>query len=486
MPSIDEQIRLQNPWWVRPEDVQIEPELRLYERSPLRWDPPALSAIPLAPGHIHTLRGPRQVGKTTTAKRLIERLVERGEKGVLYYSFDLHTDFSAIPDVISAAKRMRRNIGGPWFLFLDEISTVPEWQRGIKYAWDRGIIQEDFVLLTGSSAHDVKRGAEQLPGRRGAGSDFLQLPLSFRDFCQAAEGLRLPDETLMVHQMLTDRGRAVVSELMLQFEPLTAAFSTYSTIGGFPAAVAEYLRAKSASAELMANPAIIRLFWSTIAGDVARSGRDAVAALKLLEEVCLNLGNPLKWTGVANAMGVASHTTAKEYVEELAEAFLLLMVYHWSLSGGGLEPRRQRKVYFMDPLLSLIAPALNDGVRHAPADGMVENLVAIGLFRSAAQTLVQADAVPGTIAYWRSANDRELDFVVPAQRTSGHARFPVEVKGDAQAQISAAVRSIRAAFGQGIVVTRTRFDDDVTVPRIPAPVFLAALSENVRRENPLV
>jgi predicted AAA+ superfamily ATPase len=209
-------------------------------------------------------------------------------------------------------------------------------------------------------------------------------------------------------------------------------------------------------------------------------------AIKLLEEVTISLGSPFKWSGVANAMDVANPRTAREYVEYLAEAFLLLMVYHWDLSGS-LSPQRQRKVYFIDPLLSQIAPALNDGVRHAPEDGVVENLVAVGLFRSAVHTLVQADAVPGSVAYWRSTNDRELDFLVPSRREKGHARLPIEVKGDADAQIAAAARAIKAAFGEGIVVTRTKFNiEDTAVTRIPAPIFLAALKENVQRDNPLV
>lgn len=485
MPTLEEQIFQQNPWWTEPGAVQLEPELRRYSKAPIHWDPPALSSIPLEPGHVHTLRGPRQVGKTTTVKRLLERLISQGKTGTFYYSFDLHKDFAAIPDVIAAAKRIRR-VKGPWYLFLDEISSVPDWQKGIKYAWDRGLIQEDFVLLTGSSAHDIKRGSEQLPGRRGEGRDFLQLPMSFRDFCRHAEHMKLPQETVTVQDLLLDRGREATRELFLHFEGLRRAFEAYRQVGGFPAAVSEYLRHVDETGEIAVSPSAVRLLWSTIAGDIARAGRDAVAAVKLLEEVAISLGNPFKWSGVANAMDVANPRTVKEYVEHLAEAFLLLMVYHWEL-GGSLSPQRQRKVYFIDPLLSQVAAALTDGVRDAREDGVVENLIAVGLFRSAVHTLVQADAVPGSVAYWRSSNDRELDFLVPSRRKKGHARLPIEVKGDADAQIAGAVRAIKAAFGEGIVITRTRFSlDDPAVPRIPAPVFLAALEENAQRDNPLV
>lgn len=44
---------------------------------------------------------------------------------------------------------------------------------------------------------------------------------------------------------------------------------------------------------------------------------------------------------------------------------------------------------------------------------MVENAVAVGLFRSAAQTPIQANAIPGSIGYWRSSGDRAIDFVIP-------------------------------------------------------------------------
>ena len=50
------------------------------------WAPPVESRLTLEDPEVHTLRGPRQVGKTTTVKRLIRRLLERGERRVLYFS----------------------------------------------------------------------------------------------------------------------------------------------------------------------------------------------------------------------------------------------------------------------------------------------------------------------------------------------------------------------------------------------------------------
>ncbi|HXC25892.1 MAG TPA: ATP-binding protein [Gemmatimonadaceae bacterium] len=488
--SYEEQIRAQNPWWVT--STWSDPDLRALDRAAFRWEPPALAAIPMKFGAVHTLRGPRQVGKTTTVKRLIRRLLGAGAQRVLYYSFDLHEEYQAIPEVITAAKQLRRDSQGPWYLFLDEVTSVREWQRGLKYAWDRGMIREDCTLVTGSSAHDVRRGAEQLPGRRGDGDDFLQLPMSFRDFWLAVQPsvqeepqrIDLPEDTVIVDEFLTPHGRRVCDALFLRFETLERALLAYQRVGGFPAAVRDYLT----QTDEQVSARTLRLVWNAIAGDIAKAGRDATAAVKLLEATGISLGSPLKWVNAADAMGVASQSTAKEYMEYLAESFALLGVYYWDLAGGGLSPRRQRKVYFMDPLFGLIAPALIPGARRPPDDGVAENLVATALFRSAARALVQADAVPGAVAYWRSSNDRELDFVVP--RTRGkrghHGRIPIEVKGDAEARISQARLAIQRAFGEGVVVSRTKYAWASDVPTIPLAVFLAALREVPQREGLLV
>lgn len=475
MNSLDEQVRIQNPWWADPAALERDPHLSEYREGGLAWTPPALDSVPLRPGDTDTLRGPRQVGKTTTVKRIIERLVAQGEPRVLYFSFDLVRDFRALPEAVATAKRLHPQPDGRWYVFLDEVTSVANWQRGIKYAWDQGITRGDYLLLTGSSAHDLRRGAEQLPGRRGNGTDYLQLPMSFRDFARVPSGIELPEETLTVEECLTPAGRTLLAAVNLRAEELAVALAAYRQVGGFPAAVRDLV----ATGRPEPTDATVRMLWSTIAGDVARSGRDPVAALKLLEEVAISLGNPLKWTSAAQAMGV-SDVTARQYMELLAESFALLAVYFWDLAGGTLRPGKQRKVYFIDPLLGTIPGRVVPGLRTPPPDGVIENLVGIALFRSSAHAMIQASAVPGSVAYWRSAANREIDFVLPAG--GGRSRLPVEVKGDADSGLGHARRSIRRAFGRGMVLTRTVFDWDEDVPAVPAAVLLAALAERPRRD----
>lgn len=482
MPTLDDQILSWNPWWADAAAIGRDPHIRSFERAPVRWDPPAMEGLPLEAGATHTLRGPRQAGKTTIAKRLLQRLLSRGEPRVLYFSFDLHRDSAALYGVVSRAKALHPDPDGPWYLFLDEVTSVPQWQRGVKVAWDQGLTRGDFLLLTGSSAHDLRTGAEQLPGRRGTGSDFLHLPMSFRDFCIQAEGIALPAETTFVEGFLAPEGRRLARQLNLLLPALERAFRSYLRVGGFPAAVGDHRSAPGGGVQ----PSTVRMLWSAIAGDIARSSRDQTAAAKLLEEVSVSLGNPLKWVGAARAMGMEHHRTARDYVEYLSEGFALLTVFFWDLAGGSLQPGKQRKVYFIDPLLSEIAPMLMPGARRPPPDGLVENAVAAGLFRSAAHALTQAGAVPGAVGYWRSSNDRELDFVVPSSGAGRGGRLPVEVKGDNDGGIGYARRAIREAFGEGVVASRTVFDPTGDVPVLPVPVFLAGLRDAPQRDAALV
>lgn len=478
MADIDERILRLNPWWRDPEEgLREDTHLTRFRDAAARWDPPVLDGIEPEPGDTHTLRGPRQSGKTTLLKRLLARLLRRGATRVLYFSFDLESDPGSIYQVIRRARALHPAPEGRWHLFLDEVTSIDEWQRGVKHCWDSGLTTDDFMLVTGSSAHDVKKGGEQLPGRRGAGRDLVQLPMSFRDFCRVTGAADLPDgDTVDPEEVLTEEGRRRVREAHLDLERLRRALRMYRETGGFPAAVSDHVATGDVTDRT------VRTLWRTMSGDVAREGLDQTAAAKLLEQVSVSLGSRLAWTSAAEAMDVRSPKTAKRYAEHLAESFALLVVHFWDLSGGTLRPQKMRKAYFLDPLIARVPPLLMPGARTPDPDGVLESLVAVGLFRSSAGTLVQSTPAPGSVAYWRSSSGREIDFVVP-RRESPAERFPVEVKGDASSSIANARKAIRQSFGSGLVTTRTRLDleGDPDVPAVPVSVLLALLGERPAR-----
>ena len=475
--EVETQIRGDNPWWYAGDALDRDSHLRRYEAGPVRWDPPVLAAMSLSFGDTHTLRGPRQAGKTTTLKRLIKRLIDAGERRVLYFSFDTVRKSGAVGEVIRLAKRLHPDPDGSWYIFLDEITAVPEWEHDVKRCWDSGVTRDDALVLTASSARDLRIGTERLPGRRGRGQDFLQLPMSFRDFC-VVHKITLPNECLAIEEFLTPAGRRLTAELYGQGDLLERAFAVYQSCGGFPAAVRDVMT--SASHHIDAST--IQMLWHVLAGDLTRMRRDPLAGLKLVQQVTRSLGSPLKWTNAAEAMAVESPMTARDYAELLAETFTLLAVYHWDVGRQSLEPQKQRKLYVMDPLYAELPHTLIPGTARPSADGMAEDLVAVALFRSAALTLIQANAVPRTVGYWRSRDGREIDFVVPrVTDLENPRRFPIEVKGDNASGISQARAAISRSFQQGVVVSRSRFDWTPDVPVLPIWMVLAGLRDNLYR-----
>ncbi|HEY8542058.1 MAG TPA: AAA family ATPase, partial [Pseudothermotoga sp.] len=66
-----------NPWWQRAQEIYIDRHIVSYEKSVFKYYPKKLfkAISPEKPG-IYTLRGPRQIGKTTFLKLYIKNLIE--------------------------------------------------------------------------------------------------------------------------------------------------------------------------------------------------------------------------------------------------------------------------------------------------------------------------------------------------------------------------------------------------------------------------
>ena len=97
-------------------------------------------------------------------------------------------------------------------VLLDEVSFVKDWDRAIKHAVDNGYPR--ILVVTGSHAHDLKRGADRMPGRFDGGGEFSLLPMLFFEFQKARQ-----------QAGWTSAGR--LTELRAYFR-----------VGGFPTAVA--------------------------------------------------------------------------------------------------------------------------------------------------------------------------------------------------------------------------------------------------------
>lgn len=254
-------------------------------------------------------------------------------------------------------------------LLLDEIQNVEGWELFINRLQRKGI----KVLVTGSNANLLGRElSTHLTGR------FLQmelLPFSFREFLLWGE---------WGGDGVTTEGRANLKKQL----------NDYLDLGGFP----EVVRNPEVKHTYLSN-----LYSSIISKDIVnrhniRYGR---TFRELATNVISNYSNLITYNKLKNVHGLKSVHTVKNYVNYLAEAYLIYILEKYSPKVKEVL-NSPKKVYTVDTgLASTIA------LSTTPNRGrIIENLVFLELIRwKSTDPLLE-------LYYWKDYQNHEIDFVV--------------------------------------------------------------------------
>jgi len=113
------------------------------------------------PGFIQIVIGPRQVGKTTGVRQIVER--RRGSAHVA----SADAVISPSPEWVEIQWKQARSRTGTTLLVLDEIQKVPGWSTVVKRLYDEDRRERRLlVVLLGSASLTLQRGlGESLAGR---------------------------------------------------------------------------------------------------------------------------------------------------------------------------------------------------------------------------------------------------------------------------------------------------------------------------------
>ncbi len=481
----DLQIFRFNPWWKTPGWEAEDPHLRRLEAGPLRLPAPQVDAIDLGPAAIHVLRGPRQVGKSTDLKLLVRRALRSGmEPGnIVYLALDV-LEGQSLSALVESVHRALELAGGrgPRLVLLDEVTAAGRWQTAVKALWDEGRIDRDVVVCTGSSAIDLAEGAaERLPGRRGAGRDFLVMPQSFASFARALDGTSPPGLGLTVGELLSADGREALREARMHLPTLQRALERYLRFGGLPAAVAE-----AASGRTEPSEGVQSILWDSIVRGVQRRGASVPAVQALFERVMRSLGSKVSWSRMAREMAVplsarrhgaggkADPRTLQSYIEFLAINYFALVLYFWKPDSGSGEPAKDKKVYFGDPLLHTIAAERVGLPRDPHAD--VENAVALALYRryEPAERSAENMVAPERLHVWGTRSGGEIDFVCGPR----DAIEAVEVADWERLNRQKATAPARALPGRpAVVATSDELEFGRASNLVPAALLLWSLTD---------
>jgi predicted AAA+ superfamily ATPase len=473
----DAQIAEQNPWWAGAGWEDRDPHLVRLARRPRRLPAEIVAEIDFGQAALHTLRGPRQVGKSTDLKLLARRALEEGfdARRVIYLTLDL-LEGQSLPAVAETVKRARRLGRGnaPCLVLLDEVTFVEGWQTAIKALWDDGTLDEDVIVCTGSSAIDLREGsADRLPGRRGAGLDHSVFPQSFAAFARALDPNVPRSPRLAIAEVVVGTDWEALEETRIHLPQLDRALELYLRFGGLPAAVAEAIDGATAPSEETR-----KVVYDSLLREIQRRSVSRPAAHALLERVLRSLGSKTSWARMSREMSVElkpgpGRSAVRDYVELLASAYLLLVAYHWRSDSDSEELSKDKKLYFGDPLLHSVAHELAPGLAvNLPA--LVENALALALYHryeSPASRLEGFDA-PSSLHVWQTRRAGEIDFVCGPRS----ALDLVEVKYQSSPDLRQVAAIPRAFPGRPVAVaTKDRFERRRDYTLIPASLLLWAL-----------
>ncbi|MBU4491657.1 MAG: ATP-binding protein, partial [Euryarchaeota archaeon] len=295
---------IQNIWWKGKEYLKDDKHLREYREKKYQWQPAILRDIKLIPGNLFSLRGPRQIGKTTLVKLIIESLIQGGiqENAVFYTSCDSILDFGELRKSLRTYHEYADSLGiNEKYVFLDEISGIQNWQKAVKILADSGELRNTCIFLTGSHTLDIKKGFDMLPGRTGKyGEDFLLLPLTFREYVS----LIRPEIKLEKLQSFSIKEINSVVRNALPFEhELKILFSQYLLTGGFPLAINEFHTGK------VIPDYIYEIYSRWVIGDIVKWGKQEKILKQILRTAILKQSTPVSFDSFAKEAEIKSHKT---------------------------------------------------------------------------------------------------------------------------------------------------------------------------------
>jgi len=436
---------VQNPWWKYGRDFTLHDVNLSRGKGPVFF---RRRDFELLKEEVYVLRGSRQIGKTVYLKDKIRRLIEGGvdPRRILYLSFDFFTSRRELRNALGYFFDTNRD-ANEIYLFMDEITTLRDWNLELKYLSDSGTLKRAKTVITGSSGSSLRKG-ELVPGRRLEGNEYHLRPLPFREFVmQSLDHLAELSEDAGFRASLRRLGKALkdvtidlgwgvekiheaVSRIVPFKEELSYFFRIYLATGGFPAVVNSHLRS-SAEGKGRIEPEQAEVFVRSVVGDMTKQGKQEGSVREILKMVIEKYGTRYSFRKLGGDVGI-THATLEEYLWLLQESFILRVLNSFDLQNERVRHKGDKKIFFQDPFILyslesyLAGKDINDVILESLQDEMRMGSIVEGIVCS---HLEAAGEVPflkevETFLWYYYDQRRELDFVV---RTNG-GMLGIEVK----------------------------------------------------------
>lgn len=314
-------------------------------------------------GDIVVLYGPRQAGKTTLSKKILENYKDDGQ----YYDCqiaDVRRQF-----VVGEPDKLLEMIKGKKIVVFDEAQTIVNIGTILKVFHDTYKNSNIQIIATGSSSFDLaNKIVEPMTGRA---VEFNLLPLSLSEIRSVKKDIVLKD----------------IYDMMLY--------------GNYPAVVASgTVDEKELSIKKIATNYLYKDIF------ILESVKNSKAFEDILKMLALQIGQMVSTAEISRAVGV-SRATVDKYIRLLELSFIVKRVYSFS-NNPRVELKKAYKVFFLDL-----------GVRNAIVDIITKiedrndrGAIFENFFMTEILKKEYLKNFPGEIMFWRTRSGLEIDFIV--------------------------------------------------------------------------
>ncbi|NLD99921.1 MAG: ATP-binding protein [Fibrobacter sp.] len=302
--------------------------------------------------------GPRQTGKTTLCKIL----VEQSGKSVSW----LCGDDADVRDMFSKSSvASLKKITGSDILVIDEAQRIENIGLSVKLLIDN--FPELQVIITGSSSLDIAgRLSEPLTGRK---REFLLLPLAF--------------DELVSHTNSFEEQRQLDQRLV---------FGTYP----------EVVLTSGSECQILKEIAGSYLYKDILSWETLRHPEKLD---RLVKALALQIGSEVSYNELGQITGMSSETVDR-YVTLLEQAFIIFRLTAYSRNSRN-ELKKSRKIYFYDvgirnALIGQFTPLSG----RTDVGALWENYLIVERMKAMNNRGISTSAY-----FWRTLQQQEIDYI---------------------------------------------------------------------------
>jgi len=462
-----DELLLQNPWWEDKKNIENDTNIKKLKNAKYIYKPQLFKHADLESNAVYTLRGARQVGKTTLVKLIIKDLLGRdiNPRNIFYYSMDLVKDDKELFNIFVTWYQTIKENTKRKYIFFDEATFVQNWEKSIKHIVDTFGLENKTFILTGSSAIDLRKGSDRLPGRRGVSSpDKLLLPLSFKEFCNLT-GLKV----ILKNEDLISLGSIIknIPELKIYKNELDLHLDKYLTCGGFLESI------NSLFSNNIINEETFERYISVIFSEIEKVKKSRIISKNVLSSIIDSLSSTISWNTLAKKSGNISTNTLIDYVTTFSDSFTVYYLEHFDKNKLTGNPAKDKKLYFFDPFYyHIISKIINLPYIKINKSTLIESLIGAHLIRNFEQGIYQGFSNIEKIFYWKSTKGKEIDFILCRSKND---IIPIEVKYQNIINPIDYI-TVKKSFKKGIVASKNNFTIEKDIVILPASCFLYLLN----------